>query len=140
MRKRRNYTYRKPKRRKKGAKDTDAKARSLQSSWRKYTATTLPLTAAREIIANPPACIYCNLPIDWHYLSLDHLTPQSRDGPGTAENLAVVHSECNRVKGDLTKDEFLALLAFLQDWPIMRNSIWNRLRIAGALYGRRKRG
>jgi len=136
----RKYKYRKPRRPKGAAKDTDAKARSIQTSWRKYTGTSLPLPDAKSIIANPPQCIYCLKDILWPQLSLDHLIPQSRSGPANAENLAFVHNSCNRIKGNLTKDEFMALLKFLEDWPLMKISVLDRLRIAGALYGRRKRG
>lgn len=134
---RRAYKYRKPKR---GvAKTFDGKARSMQTSWRKYTGTTLPIQAAKDIIKAPPNCPYCGKPVPWNRLSLDHIVPTSRDGENHADNLVWVDAECNRTKGDLTGDEFKALLAFLATWPRMKTSVLDRLRIAGALYGRSRR-
>lgn len=131
--------YRKPPRG--AAKTIDRKARSMQVSWRRATAktSTLSLEDARKIIDKPPTCRYCDKAVLWRELSIDHVLPRSRGGKDAEDNLIWVHGVCNRQKGDLTGDEYKALLAFLDGYPAMRESVLSRLRIAGALYGRGRR-
>ena len=138
--------YRKPTKRKynKGARRAlteDAKARSMQSSWRKATNSTETLTIAdaKKIISNPPKCPYCKLQINWPLLSIDHMVPRSLDGPCEAANLIWCCRICNLSKGDLTDVEFIALMEFLNQHPRMKDSVLSRLRAGGAVYGRRKR-
>jgi 5-methylcytosine-specific restriction endonuclease McrA len=129
--------YKKPRRR--SALTTERKARSLQTSWRRYTKETLTIAKAKDIIAHPPQCPYCHAIIDWQKLSIDHVQPTSRGGENTPSNLVYSCNECNRTKGDLTGDEYIALLAFLDQWPMAKRSVLDRLRAAGAVYGRYKR-
>lgn len=51
------------------------------------------------------ACIYCG---SGERLAMDHLTPISRGGPHTAENVAPACKPCNSSKGTKTVLEFLA--------------------------------
>lgn len=51
------------------------------------------------------SCIYCG---SGERLSMDHLTPLSRGGPHTAENVAPACRPCNSSKGARTVMEFLA--------------------------------
>lgn len=129
--------YIKPKRR--SAKSIDSKAKSMQTSYRKYTGQTLTLDRAREIIASPPKCPYCNLTIQWNQLSYDHIMPSSRGGEDNQDNLVLCCGICNRQKGNLTGDEYKALLAFLDSYPIMKESVLLRLRAGGAALRRRRR-
>lgn len=111
----------------------------MQSSWRKNTGTTLTLDAARKIIKSEPVCPYCNKPIQWKELSLDHIQPKSREGQNNTNNITWACFLCNRTKGALTADEYLALLDFLKDWPVMQENVLLRLRIGGAAMRRRRR-
>lgn len=43
-------------------------------------------------------------------LEVDHIIPKSRGGKNTADNVQLLCSACNRAKGALTPDEFVALL------------------------------
>lgn len=62
----------------------------------------------RRIIAkDQPPCHLCGEPIDWdahhhHPLSftIDHITPLSRGGTDTLDNIAACHRQCNRAKSD----------------------------------------
>lgn len=121
------------------AKTIDAKAKSMQGSWRKYTGTTLTLKDAKIIINKPPQCPYCQRVPSWPELSFDHIQPSSREGPNSVENIVVCCATCNREKGNLTADEFKLLLAFLNDYPIMKQSVLLRLRAGGAALRRRRR-
>ena len=136
---RRARKYRKPPRR--SATTIDRKAKSMQSSWRTATDRTgsLSIADAKKIIESPPTCIYCLKPVPWRDLSIDHMEPRSRGGSSEPDNLVYVDRLCNQIKGDLTKDEFIALLEFLKEWPRMAESVLNRLRMAAAMFKRRRR-
>lgn len=141
MAKRRRYSrkYRKPPHL--SAPTEEKKAKSMQTSWRNATDRTasLSIDEAREIIQRPPICIYCGRQVPWRELSVDHIIPKSRAGANAPSNLTWVHRVCNQQKGSLTGDEYKALIEFLDGWPLMRESVLSRLRIAGALYGRGRR-
>src|SRR5688572_1148366 len=92
--------YKKPRRG--TAKTIEAKARSMQSSWRKYTKSTLTIKDAKAIINNPPACPYCHRDPHWNELSFDHIQPSSREGTGDPSNLIICCRTCNMEKGNLT--------------------------------------
>jgi 5-methylcytosine-specific restriction endonuclease McrA len=138
---RKAYKYKKRKPRRGAAKTTEAKVRSLQSSWRQATNRTESLSKeeAQSIVDNPPVCIYCSKTPHWKEISVDHIQPRSRDGLYERSNLAIVCRTCNLQKGNLTGDEYKALLAFLSDWPIMQESVFLRLRAGGAALRRRRR-
>ena len=131
--------YKKPPRR--SATTVASKARSMQAAWRQATGRTETLTIddAKAIIAKPPTCPYCLKQVPWNQLSIDHIQPKSRDGLSASTNLVWTCRTCNQMKGDLIGDEYLALLQFLDGWPKMKESIMLRLRIAGAVFGRRRR-
>lgn len=121
------------------AKTVEAKARSMQTSFRKYTGTTLTIAAAKDIIANTPDCPYCSMKIPWNQLSYDHIQPSSREGENAEVNLVLCCRSCNLSKGNLTGDEYKALIAFLDGYPIMKESVLLRLRAGGAALRRRRR-
>ena len=138
---RRKYIKPRYRRGRRGSATTEtSKARSLQTCWRNGTGSTSTLTIAnaKKLIDSPPSCPYCRKQIPWRELSLDHIHPKSRGGSNDKENLVWVDAACNRMKGDLTGDEFIALLNFLQEFPRMRESIVTRLRMASALFRRRR--
>jgi 5-methylcytosine-specific restriction endonuclease McrA len=138
-RRRRTAKYRKPSR--SGARTTESKAKSLQSSWRKATDRTgsLTIAEAKVIINDPPTCPYCQKPPHWRNISIDHIQPRSREGSSEQDNLVFCCKSCNLAKGNLTGEEFKALMAFLEDWPVMKESVLIRLRAGGAALRGRKR-
>ena len=50
-------------------------------------------------------CQYCLQPFPASQLTLDHIIPQSRNGPSTWENLVVSCKPCNNVKAARTPEE-----------------------------------
>lgn len=117
----------------------ERKARSLQGSYRQASGhtRTLSLDKARELIDNPPQCIYCEKPIDWSDLSIDHMQPVSRGGSNEDDNLVWVHKDCNMIKGSLTFDEFIDLLSIFRKHPDIEKYLVPRLKSGGgAIYGR----
>ena len=52
-------------------------------------------------------CIYCEIPIGDKKKVIDHLTPISRGGDNSYENLGVACFSCNSSKKDKTYDEFI---------------------------------
>ena len=70
---------------------------------RKNGATIGPVDEA-AIYERDGACIYCGSDKD---LTLDHLTPLSRGGPHTQDNLAVACRSCNSSKGTKPLEDWL---------------------------------
>ena len=50
-------------------------------------------------------CQYCDVRLPASELTLDHIIPESKGGPGTWENLVACCSTCNRRKADKTLEE-----------------------------------
>lgn len=61
-------------------------------------------------------CTYCGKPFDFWGLdpdrapTIDHVLPQCRGGEDTPDNLLVVCSRCNSLKGGMTHGEYLAVM------------------------------
>ena len=83
-------------------------------------------------------CVYCSktgVPLE-----IEHLTPRSRDGPDTVNNLAISCHECNQKKNNLTAEEFgypdlrKSALMPLRDAAFMNTVRWKLTQLAGAGY------
>lgn len=121
----------------------ELKAKSMQVAYRSGTnrTRTLTLDEARALISNPPICIYCEQPVPWYALSIDHKQPVSRGGNHDPENLVWVDLSCNLVKGSMTAEEYINFLAFIRRYPEVEQYIIPRLKMGGgAIYGRRHNG
>ncbi len=118
----------------------EGKAKSLQTSYRTASGSTLSLKDARALIANPPSCPYCGTEIPWPDLSIDHILPIARGGANDPDNLIWTDFNCNLIKGKLTGDEFKELMAFLADKPYLKQYLTTRLRAAGGvMFGQSRR-
>jgi hypothetical protein len=53
-------------------------------------------------------CFYCGTGVDAFSAEPDHMTPTSRGGSARIENIAPACKTCNRLKGSMTAEEFLA--------------------------------
>ncbi len=53
-------------------------------------------------------CTYCGIDPGPGNRQVDHKIPRARGGPHSIENLAVACGKCNRDKGTMTPDEYLA--------------------------------
>ena len=111
----------------------ERKVKSMSNAWRTATGKqgSLSRNDARKIIANPPTCPYCELPIEWTELSIDHKTPISRGGSNDVSNLVWADLTCNLMKGNLLAEEFKELLDFLKGRPEMLKLLRTRLSISG---------
>ena len=83
-------------------------------------------------------CVYCGktgVPLE-----IEHLTPRSRDGPDTVNNLAISCHECNQKKNNLTAEEFgypevrKRALITMRDAAFMNTVRWKLTQLAGAGY------
>ena len=83
-------------------------------------------------------CVYCGktgVPLE-----IEHLTPRSRDGPDTVNNLAISCRDCNQKKNNLTAEEFgypdlrKSALMPLRDAAFMNTVRWKLTQLAGAGY------
>ncbi|EQB72461.1 MAG: hypothetical protein AMDU4_FER2C00137G0014 [Ferroplasma sp. Type II] len=83
-------------------------------------------------------CVYCrktNVPME-----IEHLTPRSRNGPDTVDNLAISCHECNQRKNDLTAEEFgypevrKRALKSLKDATFMNIVRWKLTQLTEAIH------
>ncbi|EQB74470.1 MAG: hypothetical protein AMDU4_FER2C00006G0012 [Ferroplasma sp. Type II] len=81
-------------------------------------------------------CVYCgktNIPLE-----IEHLTPKSRGGSNTVDNLAISCHECNQKKNNLTAEEFgypdlrKSALMPLRDAAFMNTVRWKLTQLTGA--------
>jgi 5-methylcytosine-specific restriction endonuclease McrA len=87
---------------------------------------------ARDAIHGP--CPYCHGKITPATFSADHDRPVSRDGSWELWNVIGCCRRCNDVKGALTGEEFMALLALTTPWPSqVRQNLLARLRAGGRI-------
>ena len=56
-------------------------------------------------------CFYCHEQVFRRDRSLDHLTPKSRGGDWSRENIVLCHRQCNWAKADMTLAEFADFVA-----------------------------
>lgn len=83
-------------------------------------------------------CAYCgeaNVPLE-----IEHITPKSRGGSSTVDNLAIACHSCNQKKGNLTAEEFghpevrKEALKTLKDSAFMNTVRWKLTELTGAYY------
>ena len=64
-------------------------------------------------------CKYCNDPLTFENVSLDHKTPRHRQGSvNNLDNLQLICKRCNVRKGQLTHDEYCKLLEVVNVFDI----------------------
>ena len=76
-------------------------------------------------------CGICNLYVNPRTFDVDHITPASRGGEHSYANCQPTHPHCNRLKANMTEDEFDRF------WP--RNKRTKRLSYRNHGLARRKR-
>ncbi|MHB1811993.1 MAG: RNA-guided endonuclease IscB [Thermoplasmataceae archaeon] len=81
-------------------------------------------------------CVYCGktgVPLE-----VEHLTPRSRDGPDTVNNLAISCHNCNQKKNNLTAEEFgypevrKRALITMRDAAFMNTVRWKLTQLTGS--------
>jgi len=79
-------------------------------------------------------CQYCIEPLKPKTFSLDHRVPIERGGSWEMSNLDVICDPCNRAKGTMTGDEFVAVLRVLRTMPdATRREVLGRLKAGAAM-------
>jgi 5-methylcytosine-specific restriction endonuclease McrA len=79
--------------------------------------------ALRQVGPGVKQCPYCQeIGRPAHLITLanyvwDHKVPVARGGTHTLDNLFAVCEDCNRCKGNLTYEFFIALMAAVDKWP-----------------------
>jgi HNH endonuclease. len=86
------------------------------------------------VLMNNDICPYCNKQIEPLLFSIDHRLPKNRGGSNELSNLQLIDIKCNKVKGDLTDEEFKRLMAFLKDNLVIYENLYRRLRMAGMVF------
>ena len=108
------------------------RAKALRLAYRKL-GHNLSVDEVLALMSNN-VCPYCNKQIPPLDFSIDHKIPKNRGGTNSLNNLHLVCIKCNKVKGDLTDEEFRQLINFLKDNPIIYENLYKRLRMAGMVF------
>lgn len=93
---------------------------SLVSRSKKYDVEcNITLEEVREIMYENygTPCRYCDVELDINNLVLDHIVSISKGGSSNKENLQVICSKCNHMKGSLSEKHFKMLLEWLDSVP-----------------------
>jgi 5-methylcytosine-specific restriction endonuclease McrA len=77
----------------------------LLSRYGRIPRATLRLSRRNVFLRDDYTCQYCGGSPALSELNLDHVTPRSRGGPGTWENLVTSCRTCNLRKGSATPEE-----------------------------------
>ncbi len=81
-------------------------------------------------------CVYCGK--TGTPLEIEHLTPRSRNGPDTVDNLAISCHDCNQKKNNLTAEEFgypevrRKALITMRDAAFMNTVRWKLTQLTGS--------
>ena len=113
----------------------EEKARSIRGSLKRYDVEQ-SVPQIIKWMKRTPRCIYCRLAIATNDYSVDHILPRSRGGADKLENIQLVDNRCNRLKGDLTDEEFKRLIAVLAPYPEIFARVSKRLLMAGFFFRR----
>lgn len=96
---------------------------------------SISLLACRTILAAAVMrpCLYCGEIIKVATMSADHAMPIARGGEPF--EIVCCCTQCNRRKGELSEDEYRALMAFVGSLaPEAQASIWRRLAAGGSFF------
>lgn len=61
-------------------------------------------------------CEYSGVELTTDTVELDHVVPIKHGGEHVEENIALVHSVVNRMKGTMTHDEFVRWCKLVTQW------------------------
>lgn len=92
-------------------------------------------------------CKYCGILLSVKNASLDHrkplikstvknMSPQELLVINSDDNLQIICLSCNRTKGNLSHDQFLKLLTFLETDENMKKIVLARLKASNFIYGK----
>jgi len=76
----------------------------------------------------PYTCYYSGEKVTLKNMNIDHKQPVSRGGDNKLENLCVCSASMNRAKGNMTEEEFVKLLKFIESFEDGGKGILKRLR------------
>lgn len=71
----------------------------------KKTKTAIPFSRKNIYIRDERTCQYCNELLELQDVTLDHITPRSKGGTSTWQNIVVACLDCNKNKAGLTLKE-----------------------------------
>lgn len=87
------------------------------------------------LLASRARCPYCDVRLLLSNVSVDHRVPLSRGGTSHPDNLTLIDRRCNKLKGELTGEEYRALREWLDDLEEeARLNIERRLLMGGSVF------
>lgn len=79
-------------------------------------------------------CKYCFIPVSQKTATVDHVKAKSRGGLNNKENLVVACVDCNKLKSNMSVDDFYIQLKKCNSIPFLlfkfRRTLWVRTHIA----------
>lgn len=108
----------------------------------KKTGQSMPFTLAEYrawYVAQFPdtaACAYCRVRLTTAKPEPDHIIPLARGGSSELDNLILACHRCNVCKGELTGEEWTALLELMDRWPIPAQKYVDKKLYARPIYRR----
>ena len=90
-----------------------------QRSKKQGVAAPITLEQMRQLILDNYGknCKYLDRPMVDDKYQIDHIVPISKGGDSSIENLQMISAVANKIKGSLTEEEFLILMAWLKTLP-----------------------
>jgi len=116
------------------------RAKALRQAFKKL-GHSFTLEEVINIMNLASICEYCHKLIEPLDYSIDHKTPLNKGGTNDIGNLHLTCIKCNKVKGDLTDEQFKDLMGYLADKPEVYDNLYKRLRMANFkfMYVKRKK-
>jgi len=116
------------------------RAKALRQAFKKL-GHSFTLEEVINIMNQASICEYCHKLIEPLDYSIDHKTPLNKGGTNDIGNLHLTCIKCNKVKGDLTDEQFKDLMGYLADKPEVYDNLYKRLRMANFkfMYVKRKK-
>jgi len=105
------------------------RAKALRRAFKKL-GHSFTLEQVINMMNQASICEYCHKPIAPLDYSIDHKIPLNKGGTNDISNLHLICIKCNKVKGDLTDEQFKDLMNYLADKPEVYDTLYKRLRMA----------
>lgn len=76
--------------------------------WRRDKSNTMRWNKNHLVQKHGGVCAICEKPFKTKKdITIDHIIPLSKGGTDMLENMQLAHYECNRLKADMTPEEFI---------------------------------
>lgn len=104
----------------------------LQAAKKKSQIFSITLEQVQNLAIAAECCPYCQEPLKPKTISLDHKMPVERNGQHTLSNIAICCMRCNKIKGNMNVEEYVAFRQFISTMDdLPAKSIYRRIYAGG---------